>query len=175
MVSLDAVGTRTGGKSETPTLPPNVSIFSPVSARNAKILQNSLLFTRLALGAQTQPTQLANVSKDKRLDEAYALCHGNFILIFDSSVEGEDTQDKHHEHFRAVCLALKDNDVDLNVASCIFDATTALQAGFQFDELSDGAIMVIDLMDGEDSGDDSDDEGQPQFFSVDEDVEPSQR
>lgn len=75
-------------------------------------------------------------------------------LVFDAGEE--DVKDAHHEHVRAVCLALRDRDIGLDIAGCVFDASQSLQAGFQFDRLSGGAVMVIDLMSSEE--DDSDGE-----------------
>lgn len=89
------------------------------------------------------------------------------MLVFDAEkgdAEGacveKDVKDAHHEHVRMACLALKDADMSLDIAGCVFDSAEALQAGFQFDRLSSGSVMVIDLMNGdEDSDDDSDLEG----------------
>lgn len=79
------------------------------------------------------------------------------MLVFDSTRDGvEDVKDAHHEHVRAVCLALKDGDIGLDIAGCVFDAPEALQAGFQCERLSDGAVMIVDIMSGGD--DDSDEE-----------------
>lgn len=69
----------------------------------------------------------------------------------------------HHEHFRAVCLALKDADIGLDVAKCVHDARDVLQAGFQLDAIKNGSVLVIDLMhaEDEDDSDEQDDELQP--------------
>lgn len=163
---------------EIPALPPNVTIFSPSSAQHVQTLLASTLFTRLSLTAATTQAQLSKLSNDKRLDARICLLtrDDRNVLIFDADTESEDTQDKHHDHFREVCLALKDHDIGLNVASCIHDATTALKAGFQFDKLNDTSVLVIDLMatngDG-DSEDDSDSEGELQMMTVDGDVSTS--
>lgn len=66
-----------------------------------------------------------------------------------------DLEDAHHEHFRAVCLALRDADIGLDVAKCVHDAESVLQAGYQLDAMKDGSVLVIDLMHSD--GDDEDD------------------
>ena len=154
-----------------PALPTNVTIFSPSKPLSAKSLLNGHIFTRLSLSSNASPSPLSALEKDKRLAEDYSLLHGNTVLVFDSEAEGKDLQDAHHDHFRAVCLALKDHDIALNVASCVHDATTALQAGFQFDEMKEGSILVIDLMNQDGDEDDSDDDAEIQMMTVDEDVE----
>ena len=57
-----------------------------------------------------------------------------------------------------MCLALKDADIGLDVARCVHDAESVLQAGFQLEGLKDGAVMVVDLMYEEDGSDDEDDD-----------------
>ncbi|KAF2671880.1 hypothetical protein BT63DRAFT_411218 [Microthyrium microscopicum] len=132
-----------------PNLPSNVLLFTPTTQQTAHSLLNGSVFTRLAASGQTEPAQLAEALRS--VDESFCLCHRNVILIFDSDAEGKDVQDAHHEHFRVVCLALKDKDINLNVAGCVHDASTALEAGFQLDELNSTSVLVIDLMaeDGE--------------------------
>lgn len=147
-----------------PGLPPNVVIFSPADPRAAKALLNSRIFTRLAVSAQTEPTKISTALKGATLSEAFCLSHRNVVLVFDgdsSDVAEADRVDSHHEKFRLVALALKEFDISLDVAGCVFDAPDVLQAGFQLDRLSDGAVMVIDLMEGEDDDDDSSSEGSP--------------
>lgn len=149
--------------SSGPTLPPNVSIFSPLNPTASKALLNGRIFTRLAVSAQTEPAQLAVVLKESpKVTDGFCLSHRNAILVFDGEVDGGgDAKDAHHEHVRAVCLALKDADMSLSIAGCVFDAEDVLKAGFQLDALSRGSVMVIDLMseddnDSDDSGDDED-------------------
>ncbi|KAF2425564.1 hypothetical protein EJ08DRAFT_572629, partial [Tothia fuscella] len=140
-----------------PALPSNVFLFSPASPTTAKALLNGDLFSRLTAGAQTKPEQLADALSTKQhpeLNESFYFCHRNVILIFDRYIEGEDLQDTHHEHFRSVCLALKDADISLNVVGCVFDVSTALKAGYQFEELSSGSVMVVDIMGGNSGSDD---------------------
>lgn len=87
--------------------------------------------------------------------------HHNVILIFDGGESEEtDIQDTHHEHFRAVCLALKEMDISLSVSGCVFDAREAVGVGFQFERLSAGSVMVVDLMDGQDEDEDDDTEDE---------------
>lgn len=86
--------------------------------------------------------------------------------MFDGEVDGGDVKDAHHEHVRAVCLALKDADMSLSIAGCVFDAEEVLKAGFQLDRLSRGSVMVVDLMSDEDDDDDEEDDS-----GDDEDVE----
>lgn len=143
-----------------PTLPSNVSIFSPATPTVAQALLSSRLFTRLTVSPQSAEAQggerLTSALRGM-VGEGFCLIHGNAALVFDAGREGEDVEDVHHEHVRAVCLALRDGDVGLDIAGCVFDATDSVQAGFQFDRLADGAVMVVDLMGGEDN-DDEDDE-----------------
>ncbi|ROV99552.1 hypothetical protein VMCG_06355 [Cytospora schulzeri] len=126
-------------------------------------LLNGRIFTRLAISAQTEPAQLAAALKESpKVGDGFCLSHRNSILIFDGEVDGGgDLKDTHHEHVRAVCLALKDADMSLTISGCIFDAEEVLKAGFQLDALSRGSVMVVDLMsedddDSDDSGDDED-------------------
>lgn len=145
-----------GSNAAAPALPPNVAIFSPAEASTAKALLNGRLFTRLTVGAKTEPAKL---SKALESHGAYCTSHRNVVLIFDGDSSGAEIDDVHHEHFRLVCLAFKDNDISLDVAGCIFDVTNVLQAGFQLDELKSGSVLVIDLMGGgDDDDDDSDDD-----------------
>lgn len=154
----DSVSSINGNK---PSLPPNVSIFSPSAPTAAKALLHGQIFTRLTAGAQTEPAQLlAALKNNQKFDdhETFCLCHQNIILIFDSDAGGKNLQDSHHEHFRAVCLALKDEDISLDVGGCISDVSTVLEAGFQLDDMSGGSVLVIDLMAGDDSSDEDEDE-----------------
>ncbi|KAK7943789.1 uncharacterized protein PG986_012902 [Apiospora aurea] len=143
-----------GSTAAPPALPANVAIFSPADPRTAKALLNGKLFTRLTVGAKTEPAKLAQAL---RSHGAYCTSHRNVVLIFDGdSEEGEGIEDVHHEHFRLVCLAFKEQDISLDVAGCIFDVANVLQAGFQLDELKSGSVLVIDLMGGGDDEDDDD-------------------
>lgn len=146
--------------SSVPTLPPNVSIFSPADAGASKALLNGRFFSRLSISAQTEPAKLAAALKESpKVSDGFYLCHRNAILVFDGEVDGGgDVKDAHHEHVRAVCLALKDADMSLSIAGCVFDAEDVLKAGFQLDALSRGSVMVVDLM-SDDDDDDSDDSG----------------
>ncbi|KAF1973324.1 hypothetical protein BU23DRAFT_506875, partial [Bimuria novae-zelandiae CBS 107.79] len=139
------------------TLPPNVTIFSPKSKDAATSLLHARLFTRLSASTSTTPSQLSSaLTSHAQVNETFCLTHGNAILIFDGGLEGAELEDAHHEHFRAVCLTLKDADIGLDVAKCVHDAGDALQSGFQLDALKDGAVLVIDLMQAEDDEDDND-------------------
>lgn len=141
-----------------PALPPNVSIFSPKDPSASKAVLNGRIFSRLTTSSQTEPSQLA-AALDKAspgVSEAFCLTHGGAILVFDTEQPGVDLKDSHHEHVRAVCLALKDADISLSISGCVFDAAEAVKAGFQLDGLSRGAVMVVDLMHEEDEGSDSD-------------------
>ncbi|KAK7741731.1 hypothetical protein SLS53_004794 [Cytospora paraplurivora] len=153
--------------SNAPVLPPNVSIFSPTSPDASKALLNGRIFSRLTVSAQTEPAQLAATLKASPIvSDGFFLTHRNAILVFDSETDGGDVKDAHHEHVRAVCLALKDADMSLSIAGCVFDAEDVLKAGFQLDALSRGAVMVVDLMseDDDDSDDDDDDEDAEAFL-----------
>jgi len=153
-----------------PALPHNVLIFSPSSPDAAKALLHGRIFTKLAATARTTSEQLvAAIQKinPSQRREKFCLPFRKGILIFDGSTDTEEPdQDKltdtHHEHFREVCLALKDADINLDFSACIFDADQILKAGFQLDAMSQGAVLVIDLMDGgdDDDGDDSDDDDE---------------
>ncbi|KAL1593905.1 hypothetical protein SLS60_010638 [Paraconiothyrium brasiliense] len=147
-------------KGSAPTLPPNVTIFTPRSLQAVQNLLQARLFTRLSASASTTPDQLLKALKSySRINETFYLSHGNAILIFDGGKEGVELKDAHHDHFRAVCLALKDADISLDVAKCVHDAEDVLQTGFQIDAMSQGSVLVIDLMHAEDEDDDdSDDE-----------------
>jgi hypothetical protein len=137
--------------SETPTLPPNVIIFTPKSPSSVNALLNARIFTRLVASSSCTPAKLASIKKYPGVQEDFCLIHRNAVLIFD----GGDDEDLHHEHFRVICLALKENDIGLDVAGCVHDATDALAAGFQLDKLNDKAALVIDLVVEEDSDEDS--------------------
>ncbi|EXF85111.1 hypothetical protein CFIO01_12036 [Colletotrichum fioriniae PJ7] len=146
-----------------PALPPNVTIFSPSKSSTAKALLNGSIFTRLTANAQTEPSKLKAALRDvarPEVNDTFCFSHRNVVLIFDGKKDGDDSTDQHHEHFRLVCLALKDADISLDVAGCIFDAAEVLQAGFQLDTLSSGSILVIDLMGGDDDDDDSDEDDE---------------
>ncbi|KAL0931130.1 uncharacterized protein CTRU02_213865 [Colletotrichum truncatum] len=145
-----ATAKATNAAPAAPALPPNVSIFTPKKSSAAEALLNGSIFTRLTVTDKTEPAQISTALTKAKIDESFCLTHHNVILIFD------EDQETHHEHFRQVCLALKDADIGLSVAGCVHDATEVLQAGFQLDTLSSGSILVIDLMGGDD--DDSDDE-----------------
>jgi len=146
-----------------PALPHNVLIFSPSSPDAAKALLNGRIFTKLAASTSTTQEQLvAAVQKitPKESREKFCLPFRKGILIFDGAdpeTEQEKLTDDHHEHFREVCLALKDADINLDFSACIFDTDQILKAGFQLDAMSQGAVLVIDLMDGGDDDDDDDD------------------
>jgi hypothetical protein len=180
MSSAEATDTKRGTDGDIPTLPENVCIFSPATPTSAKALLNGRMFTRLAISAQTTPLQLVNALRDNNqrgVDDTFHLCHRSIILIFDGAIDGKDLQDTHHEHFRAVCLVLKDNDISLDVAGSVFDVSTPLQAGFQLEEMSSGSVLAVDVMGGDDGSDDDDDDDDEdddagvQWFPVDEDVE----
>ncbi|KAK1990731.1 hypothetical protein LX36DRAFT_663957 [Colletotrichum falcatum] len=162
---MEAKGSSAAQGANAPVLPPNVTIFSPTKPSAAEALLNGRIFTRLTANAQAEPSKLAAALKDARsrhaVDETFCFSHRDVVLIFDAEKDGggADVTDAHHEHFRLVCLALKDADISLDVAGCIFDSPTALQAGFQLDTLSSGSVLVIDLMGGDDEdSDDEDDE-----------------
>jgi hypothetical protein len=156
-----------------PTLPHNVLIFSPESPDAAQALLNGRIFTKLAATTRTTPEQLvAAVQKitPKENREKFCLPFRKGILIFDGAdpeTAQEKVTDDHHEHFREVCLALKDADINLDFSACIFDADQILKAGFQLDAMSQGAVLVIDLMDG---GDEDDDDGDDEDEDEDDEV-----
>lgn len=140
-----------------PALPPNVSIFSPKDPSASKAVLDGRIFSRLTTSSQTEPPQLAAALKaSPGVSEAFCLTHGAAVLVFDAERPGVDLKDSHHEHVRAVCLALKDADISLSISGCVFDATEVVKAGFQLDGLSRGAVMVVDLMHEDDDESDSD-------------------
>jgi hypothetical protein len=147
-----------------PELPHNVLIFSPTDSRSANALLKSRMFTKLATTNRTTSEQLESVIDrigPKESRESFCLPFRKGILIFDGAnpeMEQEKLTDIHHEHFRQVCLALKDSDINLDFSACIFDADDVLKAGFQLDAMSKGAVLVIDLMDAGDEESDSDDD-----------------
>lgn len=144
-------------QSKRPTLPPNVSIFSPKNKAVSKALLEGQIFSRLTVSSQTEPSRLTEALKAiLSVNKSYCLLHNKALLVFDAEEGADDVKDVHHEHVRAVCLALKDADIGLDIAGCVFDAPQSIQAGFQFDQLSDGAVMIVDIMSGDDE--DSDDE-----------------
>jgi hypothetical protein len=177
MPSNEAIDTKGLTNGDPPAFPPNVFIFSPATPMAAKALLNGRMFTRLTVCTQTNALQLVGASSDKdtfEVDETFCLCHRNIVLIFDSGIEGKDLQDLHHEHFRAICLVLKNKDITLDIAGCVFDAPTALQAGFQLEELSSGSVLTIDIMSGDCSSDDDEDEpdeASVQWTPINEDLE----
>lgn len=65
-----------------------------------------------------------------------------------------------------MCLVLKDLDISLSVAQCVHDAETVGKAGFQLEELSGGAVMVVDLMGGDDDDSDEEGDGGVQFLAA---------
>ncbi|KAF4344545.1 hypothetical protein FBEOM_1513 [Fusarium beomiforme] len=137
-------------------LPPNVIIFNPKNSSSVDALLNARVFTRLVASSSCTPTKLAAIKKYPGVQEDFCLIHRNAVLIFDGGDDQAQVEDAHHEHFRVVCLALKENDIGLDVAGCIHDATDALAAGFQLDKLNDKAALVIDLVaEEEDSEEDS--------------------
>ncbi|KAM0435855.1 hypothetical protein ACHAPT_002746 [Fusarium lateritium] len=144
--------------SNKPTLPTNVCIFSPTKTSAANALLGGRIFTRLVASARTKPAQLAAAIKAyPGADESFCLTHGNVVLIFDGGEgdkQGDELEDLHHEHFRIICLALKEHDIGLDVAGCINDVTDVHKAGFQLDKLNDGAVLVIDLVDVDEDSDD---------------------
>jgi hypothetical protein len=161
MSSAKVTNTNSPSNGDPPALPPNVFIFSPSIPKATNALLNGRIFTRLTAAAQTKSSQLVDAFRNTQQPEVletFCIHHRNIILIFDSDVQGQVLQDTHHEHFRAVCLALKDKDINLEVAGCVFDAPTALQAGFQLEVMSSGSVLVIDIMSGDDASDDDDDQ-----------------
>ncbi|QPC64442.1 hypothetical protein HYE67_006673 [Fusarium culmorum] len=130
-------------------LPPNVVIFSPQNSPSVKSLLEAGLFTRLVTSASTTPEKLAALKNHAEVKDDFCLFHRNAILIFDA---GENA-DAHHEHFRTICLALKELDIGLDVAGCINDATDSLAAGFQLDKVNDKSALVIDLIEQEEDSD----------------------
>lgn len=180
MSSTKVTNTNCPPNGDPPALPPNVFIFSPAIPIATNALLNGRLFTRLTVPAHTKSSQLVDAfrkTQQPKVNETFCIHHRNIVLIFDSDVQGQDLQDTHHEHFRAVCLALKDNNINLDVAGCVFDAPTALQAGFQFEVMSSGSVLVIDIMGGDDASDedDQDDDGAGvQGFLLNGDLESTE-
>lgn len=160
MASTSTNSTKPSGPTK-PELPPNVLIFSPKNQTAADALLSGRIFTRLTATAATEPEQLSAALEkmaSPEIRESFCLAYRNGILIYDGvnkDLGDADLTDLHHEHFRQVCLALKDADIDLDFAGCVFDSPAILQAGFQLDTLRPGTLLVIDLMKG---GDDDDDD-----------------
>ncbi|KAJ4129222.1 hypothetical protein NW768_007757 [Fusarium equiseti] len=130
-------------------LPPNVVLFTPQSSSSVDSLMAAKTFTRLVTSASTTPEKLTSLKQHPSISENFCLFHRNAILIFDA---GEDA-DVHHEHFRTICLALKELDIGLDVAGCINDATDSLAAGFQLDKVNEKSALVIDLVEQDDDSD----------------------
>jgi len=147
-----------------PALPHNVLIFSPAKSDSAHALLKGRIFTKLATTNRTTSEQLqaaVDTIAPKESRESFCLPFRKGVLIFDGvspEMEQEELTDVHHEHFREVCLALKDADINLDFSACIFDADDVLKAGFQLDPMSKGAVLVIDLMDAGDEESDSDED-----------------
>lgn len=158
---MSAQNSTKNPNASSPALPPNVSIFSPTKSSVVNALLGARVFTRLVASERTTPAQLAAAIKAyPEADESFCLVHGNVVLIFDGGEgekEGEELDDVHHEHFRIVCLALKEHDIGLDVAGCIHDAADALGVGFQLDKLNDGAALVIDLVEVDEDSDEDED------------------
>ncbi|KAH6685463.1 hypothetical protein F5X68DRAFT_210189 [Plectosphaerella plurivora] len=148
---------KTAASASKPELPPNVLIFTPKLRATADTLLNGRIFTRLATTSTTDPSAL--VAAAAKVGDTFCFPFRSGILIFDGVGADEDVDiaDTHHEHFRVVCLALKDAGIDLDVAGCVFDVKDILKAGFQLDVLSSGSVLAIDLMDGEEESDDDED------------------
>ncbi|KXJ87461.1 hypothetical protein Micbo1qcDRAFT_236359 [Microdochium bolleyi] len=169
--------------STAPTLPPNISIYT--GAAKPQLL-SATLFTRLATTA-LEPSKLSAAlreggdSNGSGAVGSYCHQHHTAVLIFDgaasstagekdsSQEEEEAAQDRHHEHFRDICLRLKDADIGVQYGRCVFDAGSAIAAGFQLDQLKSGDIMVVDLQQIEDDEDDSGDDKDKKGASDDED------
>jgi hypothetical protein len=145
-----------------PTLPPNVVIFSPTTLKASKALLKGKIFTKLATTTRTTPSQIAS---------ALSKITPTPSETTEIEQSAEELTDAHHEHFRQVCLALKDADINLDFSACIFDVEDVLKAGFQLDEMSRGAVLVIDLMD---RGDEDDSDGDDDDDDSDEDDEATE-
>jgi hypothetical protein len=109
-------------------LPRNVSLYTGQS--KSELLQ-ATLFTRLATTVEDHAILNAAMGSECA---KFCIQHHNILIIF-----GND-QDAHHEHFRMVCLKLKEHDFGIQYGGCVFDATSALQAGFQLDGLNENTI-----------------------------------
>ncbi|KIW04063.1 uncharacterized protein PV09_04881 [Verruconis gallopava] len=168
MTSSKAEKDKAPDNDNPPSLPPNVYIFSPTTAGTTKALLNGSIFTRLCVSSQVPPGRLASALRSERqrkINESFCLSYNNVILIFDAHADDKDLLDTHHEHFRDVCLALKDHDISLDIAGCVFDAPNVVQAGFQLDELSSGSILVINILNGSNE-DESDEEDEEDFGEI---------
>lgn len=129
--TMSTAGNQTAVPPEA-QLPPNVSIYTGPSSTQ---LVGAKVFTRLATTAP-DPAKLATALAG---DDCATFCHlhQKSVLIFD------EVLDTHHEHFRLVCLRLKEHgDMGVEYGRCVFDAENALQAGFQMDQLKGGAIST---------------------------------
>jgi len=135
-------------------------VHEPDREHLESILEETRVLTRLVDDLRTiTQSEAGRLAQALESHGAYCTSHRNVVLIFDGGEDAEAVGDAHHEHFRLVCLALKDSDISLDVAGCIFDVADVLQAGFQLDELKSGSVLVIDLMGGgDDDDDDSDDD-----------------
>jgi hypothetical protein len=118
-------------------LPENVSIYA---GPNSTGLLDAKILTRLV----TTAPDIAKLSEALASNSDFATFthqHGKSILIFDC-----DDEDLHHEHFRQVCLCLKDNgDIGLEFGQCVFDAGTTVDAGFQTDKLQSGTVSKLTM------------------------------
>lgn len=176
---------------QLPQLPPNVSIFAPPNQTTTEALfsqvgtdkqqqeleqQRRRIFTRLTLSDSSIPSTHISETLQQRpdlQDQTFWLVHQHVVLVFDAAGAGagddteETVKDRHHEHVRSICLALKELDWGLSISGCVFDAAEAVGAGFQFDGLSGGAVLVVDLMDGgEDEDMESDSDEDEDFDSL---------
>jgi hypothetical protein len=117
------------------TLPPNVSIYSSAHAQS---FLNAKLFTRLSTTVKDPASLASALGGDCK---SFCVQHKESLIIFNAS-----DLDAHHEHFRAVCLKLKEADLGVDYGGCVFDAGSILAAGFQVDTLSDGAVSKFYLL-----------------------------
>jgi hypothetical protein len=155
-------------KPTLPTLPQNITIFSPTNPIASQNLLASRIFTKLATSATTAPSQLKSVlslitTGPDQEPETFVLPFRKGLLIFDGPSKEhsqEELTDAHHTHFRAVCLALKDADISLDFSACIFDAENLLGVGFQVEGMKGGEVLVVDLLDGEDESEEDSDEDE---------------
>ncbi|KAF2008372.1 hypothetical protein BU24DRAFT_429403 [Aaosphaeria arxii CBS 175.79] len=146
-------------------LPEHVSIYSPSDAQAGDDLFNAQIFTRLSISSSTSSRVIATAlatssnSTNNTVSQSFCVQHNNVLLVFDTDTK--DDCDLHHEHVRTVCLMLKDHDYAIDYARCVFDAVSAQQAGFQFDKMNGGSILIVDIMALQDEEDDtSSDEGE---------------
>lgn len=121
--------------------PMNVSVLRPHDLRAIPNLQQATIFTRI----QTRHTYEEVKSVLDRTDtvqQTFCISHLGVILVLDT------TQATHVDHVQDVLSMLQDNSMYADPAGCVFCASNAAAAGFEFQYVGTGprrSVMIIDL------------------------------